>query len=90
MLQQAANLNRIGRLSNTFLEAGLQLEPGEQFKVYKSGCKPVWYGKGVIGKIFYDLVRNNIGSVDEVEHFKTCPNIFEGSKRCVATTLRFC
>jgi hypothetical protein len=65
------------------------LKSCQQFKIYQPWCEPVRDRIGAVGKIFYQLVRDSIGPVDEIKHFQACPDIIKTSKGVVTPACRF-
>jgi len=65
------------------------LKPAHQFQVQQAWGQAVGQGVGGIGEIFDQLIRDRIGAVDQIEHFKGRPDILEIAERAVSAAVAF-
>ena len=61
--------------------------PCHNFKIHQPWSQAIWNCENIICKIFYQQIRNCIGAIDQVEYFKTDPDIFKIAERRVAATI---
>ena len=76
------NLQKIFNYNNT-------LKSPHNLHIDQPRRKPIRYAVHGIGKVFYQLVRNGIGPVNQIKYFKTGPDIFKIPERVMASALVF-
>src|SRR5205085_8139061 len=66
-----------------------RLKPGNDLEIHQPRCQPVWNGVSIIGKIFYQLIRDGILTIYQIEYFKACPNILKIFERGMTSSCTF-